>query len=181
MDSLDVDEVIAQLLVTEGFATVEEVAFVELSEIANIEGFDQGTAEQIQTRAREYLEQQESERDAKRRELGVADELAEVQGVTSSMMVAFGEKGIKSLEDLADCATDDLIGWTERKKEKESESVRHKGVLDGFDVGRKEAEEMILSARVLAGWITADEVVPEAAEETSDEDGAVNDDVASDA
>jgi N utilization substance protein A len=181
MDSLDVDEVIAQLLVTEGFATVEEVAFVELSEIANIEGFDEGTAEQIQTRAREYLEQQESERDAKRRELGVADELAEVQGVTSSMMVAFGEKGIKSLEDLADCATDDLIGWTERKKEKESESVRHKGVLDGFDVGRKEAEEMILSARVLAGWITADEAAPEAVEETGDDDGAVNDDVASDA
>ncbi len=181
MDSLDVDEVIAQLLVTEGFATVEEVAFVELSEIANIEGFDEGTAEQIQTRAREYLEQQETERDTKRRELGVADELAEVQGVTSSMMVAFGEKGIKSLEDLADCATDDLIGWTERKKEKESESVRHKGVLDGFDVGRKEAEEMILSARVLAGWITADEVAPDAAEETNDEDGAVTDDVASDA
>ena len=181
MDSLDVDEVIAQLLVTEGFATVEEVAFVELSEIANIEGFDEGTAEQIQTRAREYLEQQETERDTKRRELGVADELAEVQGVTSSMMVAFGEKGIKSLEDLADCATDDLIGWTERKKEKESESIRHKGVLDGFDVGRKEAEEMILSARVLAGWITADEVAPDAAEETNDEDGAVTDDVASDA
>ena len=117
MDALDVDEVIAQLLVTEGFATVEEVAFVDLGEIANIEGFDEGTAEQIQTRAREHLEQQEAERDAKRRELGVADEVAEVQGVTSAMLVAFGEHGIKSLEDLADCATDDLIGWTERKKD----------------------------------------------------------------
>ncbi len=168
MDSLDVDEVIAQLLVTEGFASVEEVAFVDLSEIANIEGFDEGTAEQIQTRAREYLEQQEAERDSKRRELGVADELAEVQGVTTAMLVAFGEHGIKTLEDLADCATDDLIGWTERKKDKDSEPVRHKGVLDGFEIGRKEAEEMILSARVLAGWITAEEAAPDA-EEAGDE------------
>jgi transcription termination/antitermination protein NusA len=166
MDALDVDEVIAQLLVTEGFATVEEVAFVDLGEIANIEGFDEGTAEQIQTRAREHLEQQEAERDAKRRELGVADEVAEVQGVTSAMLVAFGEHGIKSLEDLADCATDDLIGWTERKKDKDSEPVRHKGILDGFEIDRAGAEEMILSARVLAGWITAEEETPEEADET---------------
>ncbi|OYW55962.1 MAG: transcription termination/antitermination protein NusA [Hyphomicrobium sp. 32-62-53] len=165
MDALDVDEVIAQLLVTEGFATVEEVAFVDLGEIANIEGFDEGTAEQIQTRAREHLEQQEAERDAKRRELGVADEVAEVQGVTSAMLVAFGEHGIKSLEDLADCATDDLIGWTERKKDKDSEPVRHKGILDGFEIDRAGAEEMILSARVLAGWITAEEETPEEADE----------------
>jgi N utilization substance protein A len=169
MDALDVDEVIAQLLVTEGFATVEEVAFVDLGEIANIEGFDEGTAEQIQTRAREHLEQQEAERDAKRRELGVADEVAEVQGVTSAMLVAFGEHGIKSLEDLADCATDDLIGWTERKKDKDSEPVRHKGILDGFEIDRAGAEEMILSARVLAGWITAEEETPEEADEAGAE------------
>ncbi|MCU0953006.1 MAG: transcription termination factor NusA [Hyphomicrobium sp.] len=169
MDSLNVDEVIAQLLVTEGFASVEEVAYVDLAEIANIEGFDEGTAEQIQGRAREYLEQQEAERDAKRRELGVADDLAEVQGVTTAMLVAFGEHGIKTLEDLADCATDDLIGWTERKKEKDSEPVRHKGVLDGFEIGRKEAEDMILSARVLAGWITAEEAAPEASDDEAEE------------
>jgi N utilization substance protein A len=175
MDALDVDEVIAQLLVTEGFASVEEVAFVDLAEIAHIEGFDEGTAEQIQSRAREYLEQQEAERDTKRRELGVADELAEVQGVTTAMLVAFGEHGIKTLEDLADCATDDLIGWTERKKEKDGEAVRHKGVLDGFEVGKKEAEDMILSARVLAGWITAEDLAPEAVEEDA-EAGAEADD-----
>jgi N utilization substance protein A len=155
--------------VTEGFASVEEVAYVDLAEIANIEGFDEGTAEQIQGRAREYLEQQEAERDAKRRELGVADDLAEVQGVTTAMLVAFGEHGIKTLEDLADCATDDLIGWTERKKEKDSEPVRHKGVLDGFEIGRKEAEDMILSARVLAGWITAEEAAPEASDDEAEE------------
>ena len=122
MDALDVDEVIAQLLVTEGFASIEEVAFVELSEIAHIEGFTEETANEIQTRAREYLEKQEAERDAKRRELGVADELAQVSGVTTAMLVAFGENGVKTLEDLADCATDDLTGWTERKREKDSEA-----------------------------------------------------------
>src|SRR5262249_53933097 len=78
MDALDVDEVIAQLLVTEGFASVEEVAYVDLSEIAHIEGFDESTASEIQTRAREYLEKIEAERDARRRELGVSDDLAKV-------------------------------------------------------------------------------------------------------
>ena len=164
MDALDVDEVIAQLLVTEGFATVEEVAFVESSEVASIEGFTEETAEEIQGRAREYLERIETERDTKRRELGVADELAQVHGMTTALMVAFGENGIKTVEDLADCATDDLIGWTERKKDKSaagpaSEAVKHKGVLEGTELGRKEAEDMIMSARVLAGWIKAEDLV----------------------
>ena len=158
MESLDVDEVIAQLLVTEGFATIEEVAFVDLSEISHIEGFDENTAQEIQNRAREYLEQQEAERDAKRRELGVADDVSEIQGMTTAMMVALGENGIKTVEDFADCATDELVGWTERKKEKDAEPVRHKGFLDGFEVSRKDAEEMILSARVLAGWIKPEDV-----------------------
>jgi transcription termination/antitermination protein NusA len=158
MEALDVDEVIAQLLATEGFETIEEVAFVELGEIAHIEGFDEGTAGEIQARAREYLEKQESERDAKRKELGVSDDLAKIPGVTTSMLVAFGENGIKMVEDLADCATDDLVGWTERKKEKDAAAVRHKGVLDGFEISRKEAEDLIMAARVSAGWIAADEL-----------------------
>lgn len=158
MDALDVDEVIAQLLVTEGFASIEEVAFVELSEIAHIEGFDADTAEQIQTRAKEYLEQQEADRDAKRRELGVADELADVPGMTTAMMVALGENGVKTVEDFADCATDELVGWTERKKEKDAEPVRHKGFLDGFELSRADVEGMIMSARVQAGWITAEDL-----------------------
>jgi N utilization substance protein A len=169
MQALDVDEFIASLLVAEGFATVEEVAYVDLSEIAHIEGFTEETANEIQTRAREFLEKQEAERDARRRELGVSDDLIRVAGVTTAMLVAFGEHGIKSLEDLADCATDDLIGWTERRKEKDSEPVRHKGVLEGFEIGRKEAEDMILSARVLAGWITEEDIAGPA-EETSDEE-----------
>ena len=173
MDALDIDEIIAQLLVAEGFASVEEVAFVEVSEIAHIEGFTEETANEIQSRAREYMEKQEAERDAKRREFGVSDDLAKVAGVTTAMLVAFGEKGIKTLEDLADCATDDLVGWTEKKREKDSEPVRHKGVLEGFEAGRKEAEEMIMSARVLAGWIKAEDLVkPEPESEPESEDAA---------
>jgi transcription termination/antitermination protein NusA len=169
MECLDVDEVIAQLLVTEGFASVEEVAFVDSSEVAHIEGFDENTAEEIQTRAREYLEKQEKIKDDRRRELGVSDDLAQVSGVTTAMLVALGENGVKSLEDLADCATDDLTGWTERKKEKDSEAIRHKGFLDGFEIDRKGAEDMIMSARVLAGWIKAEDLVaPEAAEAEPD-------------
>jgi N utilization substance protein A len=171
MDALDVDEVIAQLLVTEGFSSVEEVAFVELSEIAHIEGFDEATAQEIQTRAREYLERKEQERDARRRELGVSDDLAKVSGMTTAMMIALGEHGVKTLEDLADCATDDLVGWTERKKEKDAEPIRHKGWLDGFDLSRKEAEEMILSARVLAGWIKPEDLEPAPEEPTEAEAG----------
>ncbi len=181
MDALDVDEVIAQLLVTEGFASIEEVAFVDLSEIAHIEGFDADTAEQIQARAKEYLEQQESDRDAKRRELGVADEVAEIPGITTAMMVALGENGVKSVEDFADCATDELVGWTERKKDKDSEAVRHKGFLDGFELSRADVEGMIMAARVQAGWIKAEDLeqpadveaeaeVAETADTTGDEE-----------
>ncbi len=167
MDRLDVDEVIGQLLATEGFASIEEVAYVELGEIAQIEGFDDDTATEIQERARDYLNRVEAERDAERRELGVADELAELPGVSTAMLVAFGRGGIKSMEDLADCATDDLTGWVERKKEKGSEPVRHEGVLDGLEISRSEAEELIMQARVAAGWISAEDLV--AQEETGEE------------
>ncbi len=150
MEALDVDEVIAQLLASEGFSSVEEVAFVEPSEIASIEGFDENTAAEIQTRAREHLEKIEAELDAKRKALGVADELAEIPGVTTAMLVAFGENKIKTVEDLADCATDDLAGWSERK---DKETVHHDGILAGFRLSREQVEKMILDARVKAGWI----------------------------
>ena len=151
MEALDVDEVIAQLLASEGFSSVEEVALVEPSEIASIEGFDENTAAEIQTRAREHLEKIEAELDAKRKALGVADALGEVPGVTTAMMVALGEHDIKSVEDLADYATDDLAGWTERSKDKEA--IRHEGILDSFRLTREQIEELIIAARVKAGWI----------------------------
>ncbi|MEO1265575.1 MAG: helix-hairpin-helix domain-containing protein, partial [Pseudomonadota bacterium] len=169
MESLDVDEVIAQLLATEGFTNVEEVAYVDPSEVASIEGFDEDTAEEIQARAREHLEALEAQRDARRRELGVSDDLANISGMTTAMMVALGENDVKTLDDFADCATDDLIGWVERPASKGIEAIRHKGYLDGFDVNRLEAEEMILAARILLGWIGTEDLV---SDEPVYEDGA---------
>jgi transcription termination/antitermination protein NusA len=158
MEALDVDEVIAQLLATEGFETVAEVAYVDAGEIAHIEGFDEDTAKEIQARAREYLERQEAERDAKRKALGVSDELAKIPGINTTMLVAFGENEIKTVEDLAGAVTDELVGWTERKREKDAEPVRHKGVLEGMEIGRKEAEDIIMAARIAAGWVTVEDL-----------------------
>src|SRR5438105_4336798 len=150
MDALNVDEVVGQLLASEGFTSIEELAYVEEKEIASIEGFDEDTAHELQTRARDYLDRIEEEFDAKRRELGVEDAVKEVPGVTTSMLVAFGENGIKSVEDLAGCATDDLVGWSERK---DGESTKHAGVLDGFEVPGHEAEAIIMQARLNAVFI----------------------------
>jgi transcription termination/antitermination protein NusA len=161
MDALNVDEVVGQLLASEGFTSVEELAMVDEKEIASIEGFDSDTAEELQTRARDYLSRIEAEQDARRRELGVEDALKDVPGVTTRMLVAFGENSIKTVEDLAGCATDDLIGWTERK---EGESVKHAGVLDGFELSREEAEAIIMQARIKVGWITEADLAAAAAE-----------------
>ncbi|MGE0845350.1 MAG: transcription termination factor NusA [Flavobacteriaceae bacterium] len=166
MEALNVDEVVGQLLASEGFVSVEDVAYVDPSEIAEIEGFDDETAEEIQARAREYLAALEAEQDARRIELGVADELREIAGVTTPMLVAFGENDVKSVEDLAGCATDDLTGWTERK---DGETVRNAGILDGIGVSAAEAEAMIMAARVKAGWI---EEPVEAEEEALDAEAA---------
>ena len=167
IDTLNVDEVIGQLLASEGFSSVEELAMVDPKEIAGIEGFDDDTATELQTRAQEYLAKIEGELDAKRKELGVEDELKDVEGVTSAMLVRFGENGIKTIEDLAGCATDDLAGWTERK---DGEAVRQAGILDGLEMSREEAEALIMQARLKAGWITeADLAPPPAAEDASAE------------
>src|SRR4249919_1053570 len=115
MEALDVDEVVGQLLASEGFGSVEELAVVDEKELAAIEGFDEDTARELQARAKEYLGKIEGELDAKRKELGVEDAIKDVPGVTTAMLVKFGDGGIKSVEDLAGCATDDLVGWTERK------------------------------------------------------------------
>jgi len=99
IDSLNVDEVVGQLLASEGFNSVEELALVDEKEIAGIEGFDEETARELQTRAREHLAQIEAEYDAKRKELGVEDALKEVPGVTAKMLVKFGEHEIKTVEE----------------------------------------------------------------------------------
>ncbi|WP_374631606.1 transcription termination factor NusA [Ferrovibrio sp.] len=108
IDALDVDETIAQLLVTEGFANVEELAYLPLEELADIEGFDGELAQELHDRAVEYVERRNAEFDEKRRELGVADEVAEIAGLSPAMLAALGEKGVKTLDDLADLAGDEL-------------------------------------------------------------------------
>ena len=166
-EALDVDEVIAQLLVTEGFATVEDVAYVEAAEIAGIEGFDEDTAEEIQARAREYLDKEAAEYDARRRELGVEDPVLEVEGVTLPMSVALGEHEVKTLEDLAGLIPDDIRGYYDPK---DGERVREPGILDDFNLTPEDAEALIMRARVAAGWI---EPEPEIEEEFETEDEAL--------
>jgi N utilization substance protein A len=152
MGALDVDETVGQLLASEGFRSVEELAYVELAELASIEGFDEETAGEIQTRARDYLAKIEAEMDDRRKALGVADELRDINGMTTAIMVKLGENDVKTVDDLAGCATDDLVGWSERK---DGETIKNAGYLDGVEISREDAEAMIMDARVKAGWVEA--------------------------
>src|ERR1035437_380215 len=157
VEALNLDEVVGQLLASEGFGSIEELALVDQKELASIEGFDDDTARELQERAKEYLDKLEGELDAKRVELGVEDAVKEVPGVTTKVLVEIGENGVKTVEDLAGCATDDLTGWTERK---DGESKHEPGFLDGLDVSREVAEAMIMQARLKAGWGTEAELAP---------------------
>ncbi|SFI03592.1 transcription termination factor NusA [Methylobacterium brachiatum] len=152
MEALDVDETVGQLLAAEGFRNVEEIAYVDIQELSGIQGLDEETGAEIQARAQDHLARIEQEHDARRTELGVADELREIEGITTPMMVALGENDVKTVEDLAGCATDDLVGYTEGRG---PDAVRHAGYLDGFELSRAEAEGLIMAARLKAGWIEA--------------------------
>ena len=166
-EALDVDEMMSQLLASEGFSSIDEVAYVELGEIAEIDGFDEETAQELQTRAVEFLERRNAELDERRRTLGVEDDLATIPGVTMAMLVALGENEVRNVEDLAGCATDDLTGWVEKV---DGEPVRQEGILDGHDVGAADAEAMIMAARLKAGWITEEDLEPAVDEEQTDEE-----------
>ncbi|MCW5758233.1 MAG: transcription termination/antitermination protein NusA [Phenylobacterium sp.] len=165
-EALDVDEVIAQLLVTEGFASVEDVAYVDVSEIASIEGFDEDTGAEIQARAVDYLEKEAAEYDAKRRELGVEDGVLEIEGITLPMAVALGEGDVKTVEDFAGLVPDDLRGWFETKN---GERVREPGILEAFGLEPQDAELLIMRARVAMGWVEAPEEPEAEYEDPSDE------------
>jgi N utilization substance protein A len=162
--ALDVDEMVGQLLASEGFASVEDVAYIEQEEISDIEGFDEETAAELQARAREYLARIEAEQDEERKALGVEDGLKEIPGLTTAMLVALGKDDVKTVEDFAGAVPDELVGWVERK---DGEVTRHAGALDGFELSRTDAEAMIMAARVKAGWITEEDLQPE--EETEGE------------
>ncbi len=137
MDALDVDDVIAHLLVTEGFTSIEEVAYVPNEDLSSIEGFDEDVATELKTRAQTWLEAEEQRMIERRKELGVVDEVAAIEGLTPAMLVALGEKGVKTLDDLADLAADEL---TDDKD----------GILKDFDLSLEEANAVIMAAR--AHW-----------------------------
>ncbi|MEM1040314.1 MAG: transcription termination factor NusA [Pseudomonadota bacterium] len=157
VEALNVDEMVAQLLASEGFTDLEEVAYVEPDEIAMIEGFDDETAGELQARAREFMERQEQELDEKRKALGVADDLRQIPGITTAMMVMLGESEdeIKTLDDFAGCVADDLVGWNERK---DGEVTRHPGIFSASEISRAQADEMIMAARLAAGWVTEEDL-----------------------
>ncbi|WP_409432666.1 transcription termination factor NusA [Litorimonas sp. RW-G-Af-16] len=167
MTGLDVDEMVAQLLVSEGFETMEEVAYVALDDLTDIEGFDDETAEELQVRAREYLEKIAAEQDAARKEAGVEDDVLEIEGVTLPMAVIFGQNEIKTVEDVAGLVPDDLNGYTEYKN---GERTHEAGIIEDMGLTNEEATMLIMQARVKAGWIDASALEPEVDEDAEAEE-----------
>jgi len=168
MNGLDVDEMIAQLLVSEGFQTMEEVGYVALDDLTSIEGFDEETAQELQARAREYLEKLAQEQDEERKAAGVQDDVLEVEGVTLPMAVAFGKNEIKTVEDVAGLVPDDLRGYDEVKG---NEKVHEEGILESFKLSEEDATMLIMQARVKAGWIDESALEPEPEEEDIEVEG----------
>ncbi|OYU01852.1 MAG: transcription termination/antitermination protein NusA [Sphingomonadaceae bacterium PASS1] len=177
---LDVDETLAQLLVAEGFSELEEVAYVDPSEIAAIEGLDEGLAEELQSRAQEALDRREEANRTERRELGVEDALAELPVLTEAMLVVLGKAGIKTLDDLADLATDELIQKARepRRNERSDREMRRNrtedkaGVLAVFGLSEEQGNEIIMAAR--AHWFDDEESAPES--DIIEEDAVAADD-----
>ena len=167
MTGLDVDEMIAQLLVSEGFQTMEEVGYVALEDLTSIEGFDDETAEELQTRAREYLEKLAKEQDETRKAAGVHDDVLEIEGVTLPMAVEFGKNEVLSVEDVAGLVPDDLRGYTEIKN---GEKVHEEGMLESFKLTEEAATMLIMQARVKAGWIDESALIVEEEEEEEEEE-----------
>jgi transcription termination/antitermination protein NusA len=167
VDTLDLDEFFAQLLVSEGFTSLEEVAYVDLDELLVIDGVDESTAEELQARARDYLEEQNKQALEKARSLGVDDTLIDFEGLTPQMLVALGEDGVKTLEDFATCADWELAGgWTTV----DGARVKDTGLLEPFDVSLEEAQNMVMTARVKLGWVSIEELEAQAAAEAADAD-----------
>ena len=161
MAALDVDDVIARLLVTEGFTEIDEVAYVPVDELASIEGFDEDVAEELRRRARTFLEEESARLKQELTDLGIADDLAAVEGLNNAMLVALGREGIKTLEDFAGLVADELTS-------------REDGILREFRMDNETATDMIMQARVAVGWITQEDLDAANAdegEETEEEGG----------
>ncbi|MGR3272015.1 transcription termination/antitermination protein NusA [Thalassococcus profundi] len=168
VDALDLDEFFAQLLVAEGFTNLEEVAYVDLDELTVIDGVDEDTAQELQTRAREQLEEQARKALERARELGAEDSLIEFEGLSPQMLEVLAEDGVKTLEDFATCADWELAGgWTTENGQR----VKDDGLLEKFDVSLEEAQTMVMTARVLLGWVDPTEL--EAEEEPAEDEQTV--------
>ncbi|MCZ0811323.1 MAG: transcription termination factor NusA [Pseudomonadota bacterium] len=168
METLDLDEFFAQLLVSEGFTNLDEVAYVELDELLVIDGVDDDTAKELQARARDVLEAQSREALEKARALGAEDSLIDFEGLTPQMIVALAEDGVKTLDDFATCADWELAGgWTTV----DGERVKDDGVLEPFDVSLEEAQNMVMTARVMLGWVDLADLEAEVEGEAGDTAG----------
>ena len=167
MDTLDLDEFFAQLLVAEGFTNLEEVAYVELDELISIDGVDDDTGKELQARARDYLEAQNKKAMEHARELGVEDSLVEFEGLTPQMIEALAEDGIKTLEDFATCADWEIAGgWTTV----DGERVKDDGLLEKFEVALEEAQVLVMTARIQLGWVDPADIRSDE-DETEDGEG----------
>ncbi|WPZ21850.1 transcription termination factor NusA [Sulfitobacter faviae] len=168
MDNLDLDEFFAQLLVSEGFTNLEEVAYVEVDELLVIDGVDEDTAGELQARARDVLEAQNKAALDNARALGVEDSLVEFEGLTPQMIEALAKDDVKTLEDFATCADWELAGgWTTVNGER----VKDDGALEPFDVSLEDAQAMIMTARVMLGWVDPTELEDDAEEDDVETDG----------
>jgi N utilization substance protein A len=162
IESLDLDEFFAQLLVSEGFTTLEEVAYVEVEELLVIDGVDADTASELQARARDVIEAKNNKAMENARALGVEDSLVEFEGLTPQMIEALANDGVKTLEDFATCADWELAGgWTVT----DGERTKDNGSLEPFEVSLEEAQKMIMTARVMLGWVDPDDLVKDIEEE----------------
>ncbi len=167
MDTLDLDEFFAQLLVSEGFTNLEEVAYVDLDELLSIEGVDDATASELQARARDVIEEQNRKALENARALGVEDSLIGFEGLTPQMIEALANDGVKTLEDFATCADWELAGgWTTVNGER----VKDDGILEKFDMSLEEAQHLVMTARIQLGWVDPAELEAEAEEGAEDEE-----------
>lgn len=168
VDALDLDEFFAQLLVAEGFTNLEEVAYVDLDELLSIEGVDEGTAEELQARARDYIEEQNRKAIEAAKALGVEQSLFDFDGLTPQMIEALAKDDVKTLEDFATCADWELAGgWTTVNGTR----VKDEGILEKFGVSLEDAQSMIMTARIQLGWVDPSELAeePEESEEEVEE------------
>ncbi len=170
MEALDVDELLAQLLVTEGFSDITELAYVDEKEISSIAGFDDDTAQEIQARASDFINKENEELEQKCKELGIKDDLLEIEELSLKMIVALGENDVKSLEDFAYCSSDDLLGWDDIVGE---EKIHENGILEGFDITYSQANDLIISSRIKLGIITSETEAEEINNEVEVEENSV--------